>query len=182
MRRKLPPGVTIVEVLPGSPAARRMETLSSRVYISLYHTWRLKDELRIQQDGVTIDLLDEGRFDFSGAGRHRLELQAGAFKRGLGARLSATWQSGSDIRGFERLASSDLTTVNINLFADLAQRFGGAGSSQWLKGTRATLAIDNVFNSRLTVRNEMGSTPLNYQSAYFDPLGRSVSFSIRKIF
>lgn len=182
MRRRLPPGVTVVEVLPGSPAARRMETLASRVYISLYHTWRLKDELRIHDDGATIDLLDEGRFDFSGASRHRLELQAGVFKRGLGARLDANWQSGTDIRGFERLASSDLTTVNINLFANLAEQFGGPRAPQWLKGARVNLSIDNLLNSRLKVRNEAGPTPLNYQSAYFDPLGRSVTFALRKIF
>lgn len=104
----------------------------------------------------------------------------------MGARLSAVWQPETDIRGFDRpdeaLTSSDLTTVNINLFADLAAQFGGNRAPQWLKGARATLAIDNLLNSRLKVRNEAGATPLNYQSAYFDPLGRSVTFGIRKIF
>ena len=187
MRRKLPPGVNVVRVLPGSPEARRMETLSSRLYFSLYHTWRLKDELRLQDGGATLDLLERGGLDFrSGGRRHRVELQAGAFKRGLGARLNATWQSGTDAGGFVspggNLASSDLTTVNLNLFANLAEQFGGNSAPQWLKGTRATLAVDNLLNARLKVRDETGLTPLNYQSAYLDPLGRSISFTIRKIF
>lgn len=187
MRRKLPPGVQVVEVLPGSPAARRMETLSSRFFVSVYHSWRLKDELKLRDDGTVLDLLDGAGTDFRGGSRrHKLELQAGAFRRGMGARLSATWQSGTDLRGFngsnEVLTFSDLTTININLFANLADQFGGNRAPQWLKGTRATLAVSNLLNSRLRVQDERGATPLNYQPAYLDPLGRSITFGIRKIF
>ena len=39
-----------------------------------------------------------------------------------------------------------------------------------------------VFNNRLDVRDASGATPLSYQPAYLDPLGRSVRLQIRKMF
>ncbi|WP_292050804.1 MULTISPECIES: hypothetical protein [unclassified Brevundimonas] len=164
-----------------------MEVLSSRLFISFYHTWRLKDELRLQDGGTTLDLLDGSGLSFRGGSRrHKLELQAGAFRRGLGARVSAVWQSGSETNGFgspdDALDFSDLTSLNLSLFANLAEQFRGTGAADLLKGARATLKIDNLLNSRIELRDGAGRTPLNYQSAYFDPLGRTVTFEIRKIF
>ena len=80
------------------------------------------------------------------------------------------------------LSFSAYSTVNINLFADLADRFGGSAAPAWLQGTLVTLGINNLLNSRPEVEDEAGSTPLSYQPAYLEPLGRSVSFTFRKIF
>ncbi len=71
-------------------------------------------------------------------------------------------------------------TVNVNLFANLADRFGGKTAPAWLKGTRASLGVTNLFNTRPQVRDRLGATPLSYQSAYLDPLGRTISFTLRK--
>ena len=52
----------------------------------------------------------------------------------------------------------------------------------WLRGARITLSVDNLFDSRIQVRDETGLTPLSYQPGFVDPLGRSVRLSIRKLF
>lgn len=187
LERALPPGARIIKPEPGSPMARRAENMMSRLFFSLYHTWRLEDDIVAREGGPTLDLLDGSAVDFRGGSRrHELEFQAGAFKSGLGARVTARWQSGTDVRGLGGAASdlsfSDFTTVDINLFANLADRFGGTNAPKWLKGTRVSIGINNLLNTRPEVRDEAGSTPFSYQPAYLDPLGRLVNFSLRKVF
>jgi iron complex outermembrane receptor protein len=46
---------------------------------------------------------------------------------------------------------------------------------------RATLAINNVFDTRQEVRSSSGVTPISYQPDLLDPVGRSVRFTIRKL-
>jgi hypothetical protein len=48
------------------------------------------------------------------------------------------------------------------------------------EGTRISLGIANLLNARPEVRDGAGTTPINYQGAYLNPLGRLVSFSLRK--
>ncbi|WP_066117409.1 TonB-dependent receptor [Blastomonas sp. CCH11-A4] len=72
--------------------------------------------------------------------------------------------------------------VNLALFANLAERFGGETAPRWLKGMRASIGITNLFNTRPQVRDDAGTVPLSYQPAYLDPLGRTFSFSLRKLF
>lgn len=186
VRASVQPGTMVAMVKPGSAMARRFENMSSRLYASFYHTWRLRDELLVSQGMPKLNLLDGAAVDSRGGRpRHELELQAGVFKKGLGARVTINWQSGTTLRdtgdsGVVRF--SDLATVNVNLFANLADRFDGASASQWLKGTRMSLGIKNILNSRPQVRDQAGSTPLNYQSAYLEPLGRLISFTFRKVF
>jgi len=45
-----------------------------------------------------------------------------------------------------------------------------------------TLAVDNLFNQRQDVRDAAGNTPVAYQPAYLDPMGRTVKLTIRKLF
>jgi len=44
------------------------------------------------------------------------------------------------------------------------------------------VSIDNIFNTRQTVTDGTGGTPLRYQPDYLDPLGRTISVSFRKLF
>jgi hypothetical protein len=42
--------------------------------------------------------------------------------------------------------------------------------------------VVNLINDRQKVRDSHGVTPLQYQPAYRDPLGRTIEFEIRKVF
>jgi hypothetical protein len=191
LKNALPPGARILRPPPGSAAARRIENMTSRLIFGFYHTWHWKDEILVREGVPVLDLLNgSATGNRGGRPRHELELQAAVFKSGLGARVTVDWQSGTKVRGVPAGSggtAADLTfsahsTVNINLFANLADRFGGAEAPNWLKGTRVSIGINNLLNSRPEVEDEAGSTPLSYQPAYLDPLGRLVSFSFRKVF
>ncbi|MFV0622741.1 TonB-dependent receptor [Sphingomonas sp. ac-8] len=180
-----PNGTFTFRPQPGSAFARNIMTASSRLFVSLYHNWFLEDSLRLRGGLPSLDLLDGGATDANGGRRrHEIEFQAGAFKRGLGARLSASWRSGTEVDGAQGTADGlrfgSLTTVNLSLFANLAERFGGAQTPSWLKGTRVTFDIANLLDSRPDVRDRLGTTPLRYQRAYLDPLGRTISLRLRR--
>ncbi|WP_191864827.1 TonB-dependent receptor [Sphingomonas sp. gentR] len=185
-KRRLPPGARLETVEAGSPAARRVENLTSRLMLSLQHSWRLEDSVSLRPGGPVLDLLDGGALDARGGRpRHEVEFQASAFKRGLGARITATWQSGTSIRGSGAPAGDlkfgALATINLALFANVADQLGRSKAPSWLKGTRMTLGVTNIFDMRQSVRDGLGGTPLIYQNAYLNPVGRTVAFGLRKI-
>ena len=61
-----------------------------------------------------------------------------------------------------------------------ASRF--ARDHPWARGLRVSLSANNLLDSRQHVRDATGATPVRYQPDYLDPLGRTVMFSIRKLF
>lgn len=159
-----------------------------RLNFALYHTWRLTEQVRVGAAGPVLDLLN-GDTVSSGAGvpRHELEAQAGYNNNGLGVRLSANWQSATQVNGSlggtgQTLNFGSLTTVNLRLFADLTQRLELLKKYRWMRGMRVSVAVDNLFNQRQRVTDQTGITPIAYQPAYLDPLGRSVRVSVRKLF
>jgi outer membrane receptor protein involved in Fe transport len=185
--RRMNPGAVFARAEPGSAMARNVDNITSRFFVSLYHVWYLEDAIVISDDLPALNLLGGGAVDFRGGRRrHEVQFQAGAFKRGLGGRIAANWQSETRVQGPGEAAGdlrfAGFATVDINLFADLARRFGGAQAPQWLKGTRASIGVANLFNTRPQVRDSNGATPLSYQPTYLDPLGRLLSLSLRKVF
>jgi hypothetical protein len=165
---------------PGGPGAGRLQ-------FAFYHTWVFQDDILIRPGVPLLDQLDGAAAGSTGGQpRHRIEAQAGFMKNGLGARLSANWQSGTTVRGGTGTAPndlffSDLATVNLRLFADLAQ-VGSLGLHSWARGLRVSLSVNNLFDSRQRVRDAAGNTPLSYQPDYLDPQGRAVLLTVRKLF
>ncbi|HEX6377260.1 MAG TPA: TonB-dependent receptor [Allosphingosinicella sp.] len=163
---------------------------AGRLQLALYHTWHFTDSVLIRPGVPELDFLDgSAAGSRGGRPRHQLEFQAGLFRNGLGARLSAHWQSATFVRGGavagggtgDDLFFDDHATVSLRLFADLGlQPF--ARERPFLRGMRVSLSIDNLLDSRQQVRDRLGATPLNYQPGYLDPLGRSVRLSVRKLF
>lgn len=155
----------------------------TQLQLAVYHTLHLRDEILIHDNGPRLDLLNGDTVGSSGGqARHEVEVQAGLTRNGLGARLSGAWQSGTEVRGgVQDLHFADLATLNLRLFADLGQQ-PIAREHPILRGTRVTFSVTNLFNSRQRVTDATGATPISYQPAYLDALGRSVRLSIRKLF
>ena len=162
--------------------------LAGRVQFSLYHTWHLKDQVTIRPGLPVLDLLDgSATGSRGGQPEHEIEARAGVSKDGFGARLSANWQSGTQVAtgvlgSGDRLDFSSLATLDLRLFADLGQQLGLVRKHRWLRGTRATLSVDNLFDARQRVTDEAGAVPLSYQPDLLDPTGRTLRLSIRKLF
>ncbi len=87
-----------------------------------------------------IDLLNGGA---TGAGggqpRHEIEAQAGYSNNGLGFRLSANWQSATDVTGgaagtFSTLHFGSLAKFDLRLFDDFTQNLDFLKKHHWAKG------------------------------------------------
>ena len=161
-----------------------MQPGQGRFMMSIYHTWRLQDEILIADGLPILDLLDgaatSGR---GGSPRHEVQAHMGVFKNGMGAFVRANWADSTRIDGGTGpdLNFSDRTTVNLNLFVDLGAQTSWVERYPWLKGARLQFGVNNLFDSRTEVTSSAGDTPLNYQPDYLDPEGRTVSLSLRKI-
>jgi hypothetical protein len=161
-----------------------------RLQLALYHSWHFTDSVLIRPGVPELDFLGgSAGSSRGGRPRHELEFQGGLFRNGLGARVTANWQSATSVVGGalpgggtgDDLFFDDFATVNLRLFADLGlQPF--ARERPFLRGMRVSLSIDNLFDARQQVRDRLGATPLGYQPGYLDPLGRSVRLSVRKLF
>lgn len=174
------------EIRFGRPRGPQMQPGQGRFNVSLYHTWRIQDEVLIRSGLPLLDLLDgasvSGR---GGSPRHELQGQAGVFKSGMGAFLNVTWRDETRVAGGlggQDLFFSDQTTVNLNMFADLGQRPGLVAKYPWLKGSRINVGVSNLFDSRLDVRDANGDTPPGYLPDQLDPTGRQVFINFRKLF
>lgn len=152
--------------------------------IGLYHTVAFRDEVLIRPGLPVLDLLDGGALGSGGGSpRHQVDLQTNFTRAGLGVAMNAKWKSATHVDGGaagENLEFEDFATVNLRLFADLgAQPI--AREHRWLRGARATLSIDNLFDARQDVRTPAGVTPISYQPDIMDPVGRSVRLTVRKL-
>lgn len=161
-----------------------MQPGQGRFNLSIYHTYRIQDEIVIRDGLPTLDLLDGAATSSRGGSpRHEVQAQAGVFKDGFGAFLNANWRDGTRIDGGTGpdLIFDDQATINLNVFMDLNQRTSWVERFPLLKGSRINLGVQNLFDSEVTVSSTAGDTPLNYQPDFLDPQGRTVSLTFRKI-
>lgn len=163
-----------------------------RLRISLFHTVNFDNRFLVRPGGPVIDFLDGA--SLAGAGglpRQEIQAQINIAERGFGGELNADWKSGTTVKGglpalvggsMGDLDFSGIVRVNARLFADLSQRKTLMDRAPWLKGSRVTLSISNIFDQRISVHDAAGATPFSFQPAYIDPLGRTWRIEFRKLF
>ena len=155
--------------------------------VSLFHTYRLSEQVLIAPGGPSLDLLDGDALTGGGVARHALELESGTFHKGLGVRLvgrysAPTTVNGSGLPGSSDLRFSGLFGFDMRVFADLGQRPGLTRLSPFFKGARLSFRVDNIFDARQRVTDGTGAVPLSYQRDYVDPRGRVIEIELRKMF
>ena len=156
-----------------------------RLRLSLYHTLRLEDRVVIREGVPPLDFLNgSAAGSRGGRPRNEVEAQANLVRDGIGGRLTVNWQSGTRVDNVSGgdLDFSDVATVNLRLFANLGQQRRLVEAVPFLRGSRISFSIDNLFDSRPRVTDAFGLTPEAYRGPYLDPLGRSVRISFRKQF
>jgi len=79
----------------------------------------------------------------------------------------------------DTLKFSPLLAINLRAFADVKRLVPHAS---WAKGLRISLEAVNLTDKRQRVADSFGITPLQYQPAYRDPLGRTIEIELRKVF
>ena len=162
--------------------------MGGRIQFALYHTVHLQDEILVREGGPVFDLLD-GSAAGNGGGqpRHEVEAQAGVTRNGLGARISANWQSATTVVAPASSPTGDLrfgslAKVDLRLFANLGANRELVAKQPWLRGSRVTLSVTNLFDAQQKVRDMAGMTPAGYLADELDPTGRVVRLSFRKLF
>jgi len=157
-----------------------------RWFFNLNYQLQLDNEVLIAPGGPVLDLLDGGALSGTQP-RHTVQLNGGLFYAGFGANVNARYIGGSRIDGSGLPGSTDLffgdlATFNLRVFADLNQRTGLIEKVPLLKGTRISLAVNNVFDARQRVTDDSGAVPLRYQPYRIDPTGRFFEIELRKLF
>lgn len=156
-----------------------------RLQFSLTHTVNLVDRVTIRPGVPEIDYLHGDAVNqFGGRPRHQVEAQAGWSNNGLGGRLSANWRSGTSVDSEEGggLRFSPVATFDLRLFANLGERLELVSRHPWLRGASVRFEVDNLFDSKPRVSDGTGEVPFSYQPDLLDPIGRTVSISLRKLF
>ena len=160
--------------------------IAQRLQFLFSHAIILDSEVLVAQGFAPIDLLSPSALGVGGSGRSRhevdLTLRYGA--RGIGAEASARHSSAGFISAVddgdtETFRFSGLSTADLRFFIE-GRRI--APGSKFLSGTRFTLAIRNITNSRQDVQDSSGNTPLLYQPAFRDPTGRWIEVALRRKF
>lgn len=171
----------------GTDAARPQTiVIPKRLQILFSHAIVLNSEIVVAPGIEAIDLLSPGALGFGGSerSRHEIDLTVRYGARGIGAEFNARHSSAGfisilDESRRETFRFSALSTADIRFFIE-GRRI--APQDKFLNGMRFTFSVRNITNSRQTVRNSDGETPLLYQPAYRDPTGRLIEVSVRKRF
>jgi len=159
-----------------------------RLQVAVYHTIYFTDRVLVSPGGPTLNLLGGAPASVTGGQyRNEIEGQLGMTLAGFGARLSEDWRQGTHVIGLpgtptENLDFSSVTTLNLRLWDDLGRQRQVVRRLPWLRGARVTLAVTNLLDDRVGVRDGFGATPLSYQPGYIDPVGRAITLSLRKLF
>ncbi len=155
-----------------------------RLTFSLTDTVTFVDKVTIAP-GLELDYLHgDAAGSNGGTPRHLVEARAGYFNNGLGARLGANYRSGTRVDSLtgDDLRFSPLATFDLRLFANPGDIPELLVKHPWLRGTQVQFNVTNIFDAKPKVRNAAGDVPLNFQADLLDPLGRTIGFSIRKLF
>jgi len=176
-------GVNVWIPLGESPAL----SWPNRVEFSLFDTLFLHDVTVIRSGVPPLDLLNGAPSGVSGGQpRHTIEFHALVHKNGIGVLLAAAWRS-STVVGSGAAASPDpitfsaLGTADLRVFADFG-RMPLTKNHAWANGTRMSLSLTNIADTRQRVRDASGATPTAFLPGYLDPPGRVIAITARKLF
>jgi hypothetical protein len=161
--------------------------MANRVEFSLFDTWYLRDVTLIRSGIPELNLLDGAPSDVSGGEpRRKIEFHTLYHRDGVGVLLAVAWRrptvvGSGDPAAPDPIYFSSLGTADLRVFLDLGHLPLMRGAP-WAQGARASLAVTNLFDRRLSVHDADGATPTAFEPGFLDPLGRVLALTIRKVF
>lgn len=169
-------------VQPRNAKGDRRRTPALRLAFTLNHSILLQSRAVIRAGLPEVDLLKGGSIGIGGGQQRHTTRASLALTRGAtGVRLEYARRGASNLATGtlalpDLLEFSALSTLDLKAFADLDGLFPKVGLP---KGTKVTLAIDNLTNQRQLVTSLAGTTPQAYQPVRRDPVGRTVMLELR---
>lgn len=157
------------------------------MFIALNDRWRLRDEVTIREGMAPLDKLKGASLgQFNASPRHEINLSFNVGVPGYTFTAAGFWRTPTRVDGGARGQDLRFSTPPVLILmgtVDLGANKVLAEHRPWLKGTKLTLNIENVFDSYMHVRDSQGRTPENYQEALVKTAGgRGVRMSLRKQF
>lgn len=169
----------------GTGGAGRSLAAGWRINGFLNDLWTLSST-RLARPGLAdIDLLAGGALGYGGGQpRHLVQFGGGVLRNGVGVQVDGAWKSSTNIAAGtvavpDKIVFAPQAVIGLRLFANLGPLLP---RSALAKGFRISLSVENLFDSKQRVVDRTGTTPLGYQPYLLDPLGRTVSLSLRKVF
>ena len=155
--------------------------------LSIYHTIRFDQTVRIGANGPVLNLLGGDATSSNPLARQGVEFEGGGFYRGFGLRASGSYTGGARIdgnglTGASQLAFAPIATANLRLFADLSRMPSLVKAVPFFGRSRLSVRVDNMFDAQRRVTDANGLVPLSYQPGFLDPMGRFFEVSFRKQF
>ena len=155
--------------------------------MSLSYSYEIYNTAQLISGGAVLDQLHGDALTGAGVARHSANLDAGGFYRGFGLRVSAAYAAPTHISasgqpGDLPLDFGSLATFGVRLFTDLGRMPKVVKTYPFLKNTRLSLAVNNLFDGQQKVTDSTGATPLRYQAGYLDPTGRQIRLELRRQF
>lgn len=183
----LPPNSRVIDSPPGTALPPALENAISRIYGSFYHTVLIDRDVQLSEGAATLDILGGDSLRVTDRiSRHAFELVAGVFRRGLGGRAVVRWQTPSRIDTRLVGESAALTVrylpvIEFSLFVNPSDRFRLADAG-FFDGMQITIGFRNLLNARPIITDDGGLTPLGFEPALLDPVGRTLELQVRKVF
>jgi iron complex outermembrane receptor protein len=167
---------------PPPPGAKGPPPQPPGYYGGIGPSLKFGDRLQLRSGAAELDLL--GGDTIYGAGTSRLYGYAygGFYHRGHGASFNLWYSAPNRVRGTNPAADLRFGSVfRLNLTGYL-----GLGSlmqdQKWARRLRLGVDVANLTDSRQRVRDGNGAVPFRYQRDVMDPVGRTVTVSLRKLF
>ena len=161
---------------PGRPAPR------PTLYVGAGPTYKFSDRLQLRPGTPELDVLRGDTVTGGSAPRLSGFVYGGLTHRGSGLTFDG-WYSGTGrVRSADPAADfrfGALLRLNVSAFVDLHEL---AKRATWTDKLQLRLDVSNIGDARQRVRDGHGETPNRFQADYLDPVGRTVTASLRKLF
>ncbi len=163
------------------PGTRKASPTQAAYYFGIGPTINFEDSLQLRPGTPALDLLagdSIGRWTPRAFGY----AYGGINYRGYGATFNAWYGGARRVQG--AVPAADLRFLPLFKLAigaylpfhSLLQR------ANWTRKMQLRLDVENITDARQQVRDGNGAVPYRYQAIYSDPLGRTVTVTLRKLF
>jgi hypothetical protein len=164
-----------------TPAGAKEPPSRPGYYAGIGPTVQFSDRLQLRPGTPELDLLAGDTIRGWGVPRVQGYAYGGVFHEGNGLRFSAWYQGANRVRNADPagdLRFSSIFKLDLGAYVNLSKLF----KLTWQRRLRLSLDFTNIMDSRQRVRDGNGALPNRFQPDYLDPIGRTVTISLRKLF
>ncbi|MEN2785605.1 hypothetical protein ACFOKI_11670 [Sphingomonas qilianensis] len=169
---------------PPPPPATGAPPAAERVffYVGAGPSIKFSDRLQLMPGAPTLDLLRGDTVTGGGSPRLSSYAYGGISHRGTGGTFDFWYGGANRVRNADRAANLRFAAIfklNMGVFVGLDRLLP---KQDWARKLQLKIDISNVTDARQSVRDGNGRVPNRFQRDYLDPVGRTISLTLRKLF